>query len=253
MRKRGRSLARTTRTAGVAFYNRAGTKSTIKPGDVGDASIALNPELYKRRCRWRWRTAAWFEYESASAGGSTRDRPEPRLPRRTEIGSLYDIRRRPLVRRRFDPELAERLLEKALELDPLPYRDSDAGGHTSVFTTARRADERLRPGAISNSTQGASATMRGSAAELMFENRLDEAEEQLRQVAELTKPDKPSSTTTGSGSDRLEAGHPDAERRLGGRSWKKARNTAGNRYGESLHGRRQSSHGRGASRSPVSS
>ena len=57
--------------------------------------------------------------------------------------------------------------------------------------------------------------MRGSAAGLMFDNRLDEAEEQLREVAQLSKPDKPTTH------DRwvqaaidLRRGHPDAERRL---------------------------------------
>jgi hypothetical protein len=116
--------------------------------------------------------------------------------------------------RRLDSELAERFLNKALELDP----------HS--ITARRRLGAHLgwsRPpheGPLEDPDEEPTrtllktdiGTMRGWAAGLMWHNRLDEAEEQLRRAAQLAEPGT---------HDRwiqaaidLRRGHPDAESRL---------------------------------------
>ena len=107
-------------------------------------------------------------------------------------------------------------MEKALELDPL-YTTALRMLYTHIIFSRpsdepnqRLDQERFRP--LRKTDIGA---MRGWATELMFENRLDEAEEQLRQVAQLSKPDKPSAHDHWvQAAIDLRRGHPDAERRL---------------------------------------
>ena len=77
-----------------------------------------------------------FQYEPAAQVAQRAIDLNPRLPEAYEIlGSLYTYVPNGPCARRLDPELAERLLEKALELDPLyRYSASDLEAHIGWST-----------------------------------------------------------------------------------------------------------------------
>ena len=102
------------------FHNGAGTEEHRQALTAARRAVALDPDLYEAQVSLALAYRGLFQYEPAEEVAQRAIDLNPRLPEAYEIlGSLYiNVPYGPCARR-LDSELAERLLEKALELDPL--------------------------------------------------------------------------------------------------------------------------------------
>jgi serine/threonine protein kinase/tetratricopeptide (TPR) repeat protein len=165
----------------------AGTRADILDSALRAANkaVALNPALYEGQValalvyRSSHRLADWQEAAQRAIGLN------PRLAEAYALlGDVYGATPANGCDRPRDPELAERLYRKALELDPrwttatanLIYHLSWRGRDSDALAMANRASE---------SEAGNVGLMRARATALLFLQRVEEAEEQLRHIVSL--------------------------------------------------------------------
>ena len=197
------------------FYNRAGTEEHSQALTAALRAVALNAGLYEAQVSLALAYVGLFQFGPAEDAAEQAIELNPRLPEAYEIlGTLYTNVPYGPCDRRVDSALAERLLKKALELDPLSITARHwLGAHLGWSRPPGEgpledADEEPLRTLLKTDI----GTMMGRAAGLMFHNRLDEAEELLQKLAQLSEPS--THVRWVQAAIDLRRGHPDAERRL---------------------------------------